>query len=203
MIEDLDRRCRNGGRPAKPVPSVTERCDGTITSIERGRRCVAIRAAGLCDVALVAARMREVDRQEIRALRGDGANAADVAMDAVYGRRSVAFCAWSGDEPVAAFGAAEVRPTLWSVWLFATEGWPTVALAATRFVRRELLPGLLAAGANRAECRSIVDHTQAHRWLERLGAKHEADLIDCGPERRTFRLYAWRRGDFEDRTTGA
>ncbi|MGB8274062.1 MAG: hypothetical protein WCF16_02200, partial [Alphaproteobacteria bacterium] len=49
--------------------------------------------------------------------------------------------------------------------------------------------------AHRAECRSIADHHEAHRWLERLGAVREAYLPDCGKNREPFVLFAWRLSD--------
>ncbi len=151
------------------------------------------------DAVAVARAMRAADRREVMALRPAGTDPAGPILEAVAADGAWSFCARRGGRAVAVVGAVEMRPALWSVYLVATEDWPAVATAVTRFVRRTLVPGLLAAGANRAECRSIEGHRTAHRWLERLGAVREADLVDCGPGRETFRLYAWRRRDFEKR----
>ena len=156
---------------------------------------VTIGPATYSDAVRVARDMRAADLREVLALRPAGTDPAAVAAEALEADGAWSFCAKAAGRPVAVIGAVEMRPALWSVYLFATETWPAVAPAVFRFARRALIPGLLAAGANRAECRSIEGHASAHRWLERLGAVHEADLIDCGEARHTFRLCAWRRSD--------
>jgi len=160
---------------------------------------VSIRPANPVDAVRVARAMRAADLAEVMALRPAGADPATLVVDAVEADGAWAFCAKAAGRPVALLGAVEARPALWSVWMVATDAWPAVAPAVFRFARRTLIPGLLAAGANRAVCRSLAGHGAAHRWLERLGAVHECDMPDCGEGRATFRLYAWRRGDFEER----
>ena len=168
----------------------------SLTPVNAAPARATIGLATVADAIRVARAMRAGDRREIMALRPAGTDPAAVAAEAVGADGAWCFCARLGGRPVAVIGAVEVRPALWSVYLFATDRWPRVAGAVFRFARRSLIPGLLAAGANRAECRAIAGHAAAHRWLERLGAVHEADMIDCGPGRQTFRLYAWRRRDF-------
>ena len=140
-------------------------------------------------VTHVCVHMRDTDRAEIFATRYDDDAAAVAAATVALARFGCV--AWSDDEPVAVACAMPLWPNVWSVGMYATERWPRVAGATTRWIKRRLIPDLIAAGAHRAECRSLATHAAAHRWLERLGAVREAALADCGRNRETFYLYAW------------
>jgi hypothetical protein len=94
--------------------------------------------------------------------------------------------------PLAAMGAIECWPGVWSAWMIATDKWPSVARAATRWARFALDAVLVAAGAHRCECKSIADHRTAHRWLAHLGARPEAVHPGYGRNRETFITFAWR-----------
>ncbi len=147
------------------------------------------------DVSYVAANMRACDRREIFAVR-DVESTDQLALQ-IHHHAPLQQVARIGREPVAVLSAVQPRAGIWQVGLFATPRWPLVARAMTRHARAAVIPDLLARGANRAECQSIEGHHAAHRWLEWLGAVHECDLIDYGKNRETFRLYAWRRSDFD------
>lgn len=146
-------------------------------------------------VARVAAAMRACDRREVAAVRG-ALDPAAVAADACRWSR-FGGVAWHGDEPVAALGAVPTWPGVYAVWMFATDDWPRVAAGTTRWGLRVLKPALLAAGGHRAECRALIDHEAAQRWLRRLGFAREAVLPDCGRARETFVQFAWRLSDHE------
>jgi hypothetical protein len=146
-------------------------------------------------VAFVAQHMRAEDRAEIFATRCDD-DAGRVAAETVALAR-FGCVAWMGAEharePVAVACAIPVWAGVWSVGMYATDRWPTVARATTRWIKGVLIPDLVAAGAHRAECRSLSTHVTAHRWLERLGASREAVLSAYGRDREDFFLYAWTR----------
>lgn len=148
----------------------------------------------------VARGMRACDRREIFATRFDDDIAAIVtdlwASDPLGG----IMLARDG-APVAALGASEMWPGNWSVWMFATERWPEVAAAATRFALGRLRPALLGLGAHRAECRSIDDHFVAHRWLTRLGAAAEAVYPGFGRNRETFIGFVFHASELEGENT--
>ena len=146
------------------------------------------------DVRAVAQEMRACDRAEIFATRWDDCTesfASDCAAAISLGAIAV------GDDgtPVAVVGAQEAWPGCWSVWMFAIDRWPEVALETTRFVQRRLIPALVRLGARRAECRSADGHHGAHRWLEYLGARREASHLDYGRNGETFHTYSWRIDD--------
>jgi hypothetical protein len=138
----------------------------------------------------VARAMREADRREVFATRFDDDPDA-LARELVAASRIGAVVARAG-RPVAAMGAMECWPGLWSVWLIATDEWKSVARATTRWARHALETILPEAGAHRCECRSIADHETAHRWLVHLGAREEAVHPEFGRMRETFITFAWR-----------
>ncbi len=143
-------------------------------------------------VGAVARAMRAADRAEIYATRRDEDWRA-LAEDAVGFSRLGAVAAAADGTPVVAAGGVECWPGLWQVWMFATPRWPEVALGMTRWARRHFAPALVAAGAHRAECRSLAGNLAAHRWLAALGAVAEACQEDYGRNRESFITFAWRR----------
>ena len=150
---------------------------------------VIIRPLDAAAVTYVCEHMRALDRAEIFATRPDDdvhAIAAATMALAQFGG-----VVWWNDEPVAVACAMPLWPGVWSVGMYATDLWPHVAYATTRWIGARLMPDLIATGAHRAECRSLSSHVTAHRWLERLGAVREAVLADCGRNREMFYLYAW------------
>lgn len=142
----------------------------------------------------IVANLRAADRAEVFAQRWSESDDALVA-DTVRNIQVGFVAANDRGRPVAVVGAAEVLPGLWGTAMMATDEWPTVALAATRHIRRTLMPLLLARGGHRAECRSLSTHAEAHRWLRRLGFVREAVMPCAGRNRETFHLYAWRLSD--------
>lgn len=145
----------------------------------------------------VAAEMRPRDRQEIFATRfDDGENIEslhDLAGQLLAHSRFGAIAVGEDGVAAAAVGAAEMWPGVWSVWMFATDAWPRHYLRVTAFIRRQLIPALLAAGARRAECASLASYHSAHRWLTYLGARPEAYLTAYGKNGEDFILFCWRR----------
>jgi hypothetical protein len=130
---------------------------------------------------------------EIFATRWDENPAALAALHLV----DTAIVARVDGQPVAVCGAMEIWPGVWSVFMFATDRWPEVALSVTRWVKRHLIPALVAVGAHRAECHSIEGHHTAHRWLGLLGAHVESVARGMGKKGEDFRRYVWLREDFE------
>lgn len=153
--------------------------------------------AGYAEIVYVARRMRTIDRREMYAFDREP-NPERLARQLVALAR-FQWCALLDWEPVAILSAVEEMPSQWRVGMFATDAWPRVALNCTLFFRRVIYPALEAAGCNRAECRSIDSHREAHRWLEALGARRECVVADVGLERDTYIQFAWTRSDHEAR----
>lgn len=147
--------------------------------------------ATLHDLLYVAHHMRDWDKREIYATRwADDPEA--LALDC-WRHRDTAFIACPKDgPPAAAVGAVERWPNVWSVWMFATDEIGRVGLSLHRFVSRVMIPTLRGAGARRADCFSMDGHTDAQRWLERLGARRTPDpFLNWGRNGETFWHYYW------------
>lgn len=138
--------------------------------------------------------LRPADRRELEATLW---TFDPVALAEASARAPFGFVA--GDEagrPVAVAGASVLWPGVYQVGLFATPAWPVVAQAVQARIRRRLVPALLRAGAHRAQAFSDARHREAHRWLERLGARCEARMTAFGRGGEDFLLYAWTRDAF-------
>lgn len=141
------------------------------------------------NVLYIAQRMRDLDKEEIYATRWTD-DPKDLAEDAMVIPHT-SYIAVADGEPVAAFGAIPAHPSVWNVWMFATDKWPKVALITTRYIKKTLIPRLKAAGGKRAECKSHANHHVAHKWLDSLGAIKESTLEKYGKDGEDFYLYKW------------
>jgi hypothetical protein len=135
-------------------------------------------------VADVAMRMRDIDREEIEAtvLHADPGMLA-AALHGALGFVSL----WRG-RPVAVVFAQKLQPWFAGVGMFATDEWERVAQATTLRVRKKFIPELLAEGITYAECRSLISHVTAHRWLERFGYTKRG-IVACGRQREQFVIF--------------
>jgi hypothetical protein len=145
----------------------------------------------LDSVLYVAENMREWDKKEVYAGRWTD-DPYDLSAD-ICSIGGVSFVAGHSDEPIAVVGAIPVHPTLWSVFMFATDKFPEIGMSLTKFLKRTYIPGIFNAGALRGECRSMEGHTQAQEWLECLGAVREATLPMVGKNGETFHIYGFTR----------
>lgn len=143
-------------------------------------------------MAYVAANMRAADAAEILATRW-----TDDPMEIVADAEKLGPLAWAvglDGCPIACVGALEKWPGVWQVWMFATDDFDKIGLRLTRFVRRVIIPAVVAAGGHRAQAFSAESHTVAHKWLEVLGATREGPgSPGFGKNRETFYTYAWTR----------
>jgi hypothetical protein len=142
-------------------------------------------------VMSVATNMREKDKEEIYATRWTD-SPIDLA-ESVMRSHGPKWAVWTEAGPVAVAGAALMWPGVWSVYAFGTDDFRRVAPYLTRHIRRVMMPGLVLAGAHRAECRSLGTHTEAHEWLEKLNATREADLPRYGRNGEDFVLFSWTK----------
>ena len=96
-------------------------------------------------------------------------------------------------EPVAIGGAVWVRPDVASLLFYATDAFPKIVIALTRYARDEVItPAKLRA--HRIECFSLSTYTVMQQWVETLGLKRECTLRQYGKRREDFIVYAWLRG---------
>ena len=151
--------------------------------------------ARYADVVYVARNMRKLDAEEIWPVT-IAKTPETLALGIAHGA-GLRFVVGYGAGPVATWGASPIRPGVVSVWMFATNQWPKVALAVTRHIKKQLIPVLIDAGFVRAECWSHVNHHVAHKWLEILGAVKEATVEDYGPNRVPYHCFSWTRTRLE------
>ena len=122
-------------------------------------------------------------------VRSNGVVAFDETENPEKLARELAFyerfhwCAFIDWRSVSNISAIEQAPTVWRVGMFSTDEWPKVALSCNRFFQRTMYPTLYDLKCNRAECRSIVSLTDAHKSLDSLGAVRECTIHDVGPRR--------------------
>lgn len=146
-------------------------------------------------IRAVAAKARDIDRQEILATSG----ADDLVSHIAYLEHmpTLGVCVLKDEEPVCVVGAAYLWPGVVSVFMFATDRWKEVAIETTRFVRKVLLPSLRDAGIHRLQCFSLATHTEAHDWLRFLGADGEQVQPEYGKNREDFVLFTMSRAALE------
>lgn len=136
----------------------------------------------------VALEMRPRDFDEFTAL-----NVADTREDMAallvhkLGNRDDILCAsWRG-EPVCIGGFIHIRPGTIALMLYATDQFPRIGLPLTRFIVREMMPRLEAAGIHRFEAQSLAGYDQVHAWLRTLGLEPETGpLLNYGRHGEAF-----------------
>ena len=149
-------------------------------------------------VAYVVSRMRAADREEIYATRWSD-DPARVVADCMA-LASFSWVAWHDAKPCAVGGAAAVQPGVFSVYLFATDDFPKIALSVTRFARRDGMRALFkSVGARRLQCDSHINHVEAHRWLQGNGFLAEGIRRAYGKDGSDFIHYALCRADWVDK----
>lgn len=133
----------------------------------------------------VVEKMRDRDKQEIYGLR-HSEDPALIVRD-VLAMANFSWVAWLDDMPQVVFGGGEVRPGVWSMYAFATDEFPRLALGLTRFVKKTIIPTLFNdLGAHRLQCDSHVAHTDAHKWLNMLGGEVESWKKGFGKDGSTY-----------------
>lgn len=151
-----------------------------------------IDAATPATVRYVAETMRQSDFAEFSAVsRAETRQALADDLTARYGDHPDVLVASFESRPVAVGAMIEARPNVITLFFFATDQFPLIALQMTRFIRQRLFPRYKAAGVHRIECVSIEGYEAAHRWIEILGLEPEADMPGYGRAGETFRQFAW------------
>lgn len=140
-------------------------------------------------VQFIAKNMRERDWEEISATaRSD--DPLDLA-DGVMALGGLKYIVFLGEEPVACFGAAPQHPGVFITWLFGTDRFAGALLGVTRFIRRVMIPALVAQGAHRAHCLSLASYTKIHDWIYRIGGRKEGVKKRYGKNREDFVEFVW------------
>lgn len=102
-----------------------------------------------------------------------------------------AWCVMHGGQPAAAFGYVQRSLCVVEGWSFGTDRFTRIAPELTRFIREDLRRRWLEEGIRVCEVRSIGANVAAHRWLYRIGFRHQALLENQGRKGEAFHLFAW------------
>lgn len=146
-----------------------------------------IHKPGFPIVHFIARNMREWDRREIFALRWDD-DPAGVARDVMHSGET-SWAALVDGIPAVAFGTLALWPGVWSMWAFGTDDFRHAVIGVTRMIRRVIIPGMVRAGARRAQAYSMAGHDEAQRWLESWGARRESTAPGFGRGGEDYYLY--------------
>lgn len=138
----------------------------------------------------VVTHMRARDRAEIYALHWD--DDPEAVVQGLLPRCGAMCWIWERDGvPVSVQGAIPMRPGVWTVFAFGTDGWPCLVKDMTRHSRSYIIPALVRSGFHRAECHALATHADSRRWIEALGAKEESVLRRYGRHGENFICYVW------------
>lgn len=157
--------------------------------------------------------MREIDKREIFGnLPTDNPIEFAAMVYQATAKNGYGWLGWFNNRPVAALGMFENFPGCWQVWSFGSENYEHVITGFLRRFQQAIEAAREAHGLHRIECRSITDHSSAHRLLRVLGFDSEGVLRSYGRDGSNYILFAkvWendsdvlRRGRREFSTTGS
>lgn len=137
--------------------------------------------------------IRERDKQEISGILGHcdpEKLVRETLLATAFGKAGICII---NNEPVSIAGVSPVRNGVWSAWAFGTDNWNSGVISLTRFILRDLHSYLDGKGAHRAQCESHIAHTDAHKWLSLLGARHEGILRGYGADGSDYVMFSWTR----------
>lgn len=152
---------------------------------------VRIEPACLAHASFIAANMREADAREIYCQVPDGTKSYEIAGMLLHS--GDAFIAYLDDLPVMFFGAHPTNVCTLEAWAIGTAKTRRVLHAATRYMLTNFADPAVSQGYLSMECRSHVDHVEAHRWLESTGAIVNGTPFVYGKSNEKFVLYRWDR----------
>jgi hypothetical protein len=159
-----------------------------------------VRDATDVDICHVVRAMRADDAFEVYSGRFDKTPeslSADIALARMCAIGLLALCDDDG-APIAILGALLPAPGRADVIMIATDDWPKISTAATRFVIRKFIPCYLG-GVRSAECRCWEGAAVSKRWLARLGFHCAAVLPQHDDQGSTFELWRWINPVFNSR----
>lgn len=154
-------------------------------------RSVTVQPACFAHASFITANMREADKAEIFCQLPDGTKTYEIASMML--QSGDAFIAYLDDLPVLFFGASAMNVCTLSAWAMGTKHTRRVLHHATRHLIGDYGPAAVKAGYLSMECRSHVDHVEAHRWLESTGAVANGAPFVYGKNQEKFVLYRWDR----------
>ena len=145
------------------------------------------------DLCFVAANLRDEDRREIEASAKLESMTAAAMLSWQTSGNGWCWTAWIDDQPHAAFGlsaVSDLQPHMLSAWAWGTKRFKRCVPAITRFCLATWPEQIISHGYRRVEIRSLKDHDLAHKWLQGLRARREAEMPQYGVNGETFELWS-------------
>lgn len=143
------------------------------------------------EVLAICQNLRSEDKTEIFAVRFDSEpeDLAETTMNLI----GSAWMIYDDDRnPVGVMGLSPIAPGIWGAFAFANENFHRVAIGLTRFIRKGILPSLLATGAKQVQAMVWTEYHQARKWLAGFGAREVAVIPNFGKNGEDFALTVWR-----------
>ena len=152
-----------------------------------------IHDATLRDATYVMSWLRPADEEEVMCQVPANMRIDHMAYNLLFSGDT--FAARIGDQPVGFFGTSIINAACLSVWALGTRDMWRAVGAMNRFLIDEHLPARITQGYHCMEARSIVTHTDAHRWIKQLGGKQHGEPFAFGRNREKFLLFRWDADD--------
>lgn len=156
---------------------------------------VRIEPACLAHASFIAANMRDADRAEIMCQVPDGTKTYEVA--GMLLNSGDAFVAYYDDEPVLFFGAHPLNVCTLDAWAMGTDKTRRCIVEVSRYMFATYRPLAIEQGYRTMECRSHVEHAEAHRWLASTGAVVNGQPFVYGKNGEEFVLFRWDHASLE------
>lgn len=150
---------------------------------------VEIKPACLAHASFITANMREADKREIYCQLPDTIKSYEIASMLLHA--GDAYVAYLDGEPAVFFGAHPLNVCTLEAWAMGTSKTRRCLADVTRYVIQHYAPLALDRGFTSMECRSHVDHVEAHWWLETTGAVVNGAPFVYGKNNEKFLLYRW------------
>lgn len=148
-------------------------------------------------VEYVSLNMRDNDWLEISALLPHD-NPLQFAHEAVSAIRNDGrgIVAWHDAKPAVVGAFTQIRPGVWSVWMFGTDDFKAVAFELMRWVRTEAADILKHAKGHRLQCESRVGYDEAHKMIKAMGGIQEGPpLRRFGKDEADYIRFVWFNGE--------
>ena len=97
-------------------------------------------------------------------------------------------------KPEAFYGVCETLPGIWSVFGFGTENFYKIKYTVTKFIKRRVIPIVVAKNARKAVALVRGD---GNKWLQNLGAKIEVVLKGWGKDGSNYTMLTWDVKNYE------
>lgn len=140
--------------------------------------------------------LRSFDEEEALAVMGGGSvdQLAAYFIGCAMSASEFVIVSTDWEEPIALVSVLPSWPGLGAAQMVATDRFDEIVMDLTRYIRRELIPRLLAGGMRRVEARAMQKAELNCRWLKALGASVEGECPMFGKDGQTYVQFAWTKG---------